>query len=153
MLRPTARFGLRFDCGKLSSLAALRIVKCAALFFFGASPLIARFPFSQGAVDRLLPTARLFIRDCAWRRRRLWRRLHRLTIFVYALSVAHTIGAGTDASTPLLRWWLLITAPAILALLAARATEPWRRKRRTAAHRPGLRAPGAPTPAASEVAR
>lgn len=84
---------------------------------------------------------------------RLWRRLHRLTIFVYALSVAHTIGAGTDASTPLLRWWLLITAPAILALLAARATEPWRRKRRTAAHRPGLRAPGAPTPAASEAAR
>ena len=37
---------------------------------------------------------------------RLWRRAHRLTIAVYALAVAHTLGAGTDATTPWLRLWL-----------------------------------------------
>ena len=31
---------------------------------------------------------------------RLWRQAHRLTVVVYALAVAHTLGAGTDASTP-----------------------------------------------------
>lgn len=68
---------------------------------------------------------------------RLWRRAHRLTIGVYALSVAHTIGAGTDASTPWLRWWLVLTAPAIATLFVIRASEPWRRKRRgTAGARP-----------------
>ena len=64
---------------------------------------------------------------------RLWRKAHRLTIGVYALSVAHTLGAGTDASTPLLRWWLLLTVPSIAVLFAIRATEPWRRKRRRTA--------------------
>ncbi len=34
---------------------------------------------------------------------RLWRRMHRFTIVVYVLAVIHTLGAGTDASTPWLR--------------------------------------------------
>lgn len=76
---------------------------------------------------------------------RLWRKAHRLTIGVYALSVAHTLGAGTDASTPWLRWWLLLTAPSIAVLFAIRATEPWRRKRRrTAGARPALPSHRAP---------
>jgi sulfoxide reductase heme-binding subunit YedZ len=34
---------------------------------------------------------------------RLWRRLHRWTLAVYVLGVAHTLGSGTDAGS----WWLL----------------------------------------------
>ena len=63
---------------------------------------------------------------------RLWRKAHRLTIVVYALSVAHVLGAGTDASTPWLRAWLLLTGPVVAVLLAIRMTEPMRRKRRAA---------------------
>lgn len=70
-----------------------------------------------------------------WIGSRLWRKAHRATIVVYALAVAHTLGAGTDAATPWLRWWLYLTVPAIAALLAVRMTEPWRRRRRTAARR------------------
>ncbi len=51
---------------------------------------------------------------------RLWRKAHRLTIAVYALAVAHTIGAGTDASTPWMRWWLLATASPIAVLFLIR---------------------------------
>jgi sulfoxide reductase heme-binding subunit YedZ len=35
---------------------------------------------------------------------RLWRRLHRWTIAVYALALAHTIGSGTDATSI----WLVV---------------------------------------------
>lgn len=66
---------------------------------------------------------------------RLWRRAHRLTIVVYAMAVVHTLGAGTDASTPWLRWWLLLTVPTIAALFAIRVTEPMRRRRRRPAPR------------------
>lgn len=73
---------------------------------------------------------------------RLWRKAHRATIVVYALAVLHTLGAGTDASTPWLRWWLLLTAPTVAVLFAIRATEPWRRRRRRSstprARRPAL---------------
>ncbi len=51
---------------------------------------------------------------------RLWRKAHQLTIVVYALAVVHTLGAGTDATTPWLRWWIAITAPTILVLFVAR---------------------------------
>ncbi len=64
---------------------------------------------------------------------KLWRRAHRLTIIVYLLAVAHTLGAGTDASTPWLRAWLIVTAPAIAVLFAIRATSGWRKRRAAAA--------------------
>ena len=70
---------------------------------------------------------------------RLWRQAHRLTIVVYALAVAHTLGAGTDASTPWLRAWLLISVPTIVVLFVIRVIEPWRRRspaRRSAAAGP-----------------
>jgi len=66
---------------------------------------------------------------------KLWRRAHRLTIVVYALAVAHTLGAGTDASTPWMRAWMLISAPAIAVLFAIRVSEPWRRRRSAQAPR------------------
>ena len=77
---------------------------------------------------------------------RLWRQAHRLTVVVYALAVAHTLGAGTDASTPWMRIWLFATAPVIAVLFVARLVGA-RRKGRSAkrveqpAPRPHARAP------------
>jgi sulfoxide reductase heme-binding subunit YedZ len=51
---------------------------------------------------------------------RLWRQAHRFTVVVYGLAVAHTMGAGTDASTPWMRIWLFATAPVIAVLFVAR---------------------------------
>lgn len=64
---------------------------------------------------------------------RLWRKAHRATIVVYAMAVAHTIGAGTDASTPWLRGWMLVTGVPIAVLFAVRLTTPWRTRRAKAA--------------------
>ena len=38
-----------------------------------------------------------------------WRSLHKATILVYVLSVAHTLGAGSDAGTPWLRAQIVLT--------------------------------------------
>ena len=51
---------------------------------------------------------------------RLWRRLHKATLLVYLLSVAHTLGAGTDASAPWMRVLLPATGAPLLFLLALR---------------------------------
>jgi ferredoxin-NADP reductase len=54
----------------------------------------------------------------------LWRKLHRATVFVYVLAVAHTLGAGTDASEPWMRMLLLGTAAPILFLFVMRLLAP-----------------------------
>lgn len=51
---------------------------------------------------------------------RLWRKLHRLTALVYVLAVVHTLGAGTDASSPWLRTAMVATGAPILFLFIAR---------------------------------
>jgi sulfoxide reductase heme-binding subunit YedZ len=51
---------------------------------------------------------------------RLWRRMHRATVVVYVLGLIHTIGAGTDGSTPWLRWFMALTAIPIAVLFARR---------------------------------
>ncbi|HEX2087365.1 MAG TPA: hypothetical protein VHF89_16905 [Solirubrobacteraceae bacterium] len=51
---------------------------------------------------------------------KLWRKAHRATILVYALSVAHTLGAGTDASEPWLQAFMLVTGAPILFLFTMR---------------------------------
>jgi methionine sulfoxide reductase heme-binding subunit len=51
---------------------------------------------------------------------RRWRRLHRLTVAVYALAVVHALGAGTDAAA--LRAPVLATTVPIALLLARRLT-------------------------------
>lgn len=85
---------------------------------------------------------------------RLWRKLHRGTVVVWILGVVHTIGAGTDATTPWLRLMMLLTgAPIVfLALLRILHREPPAR-RPVAAAAPAARRPAgvAPTgrPAAS----
>jgi len=49
-----------------------------------------------------------------------WRSVHRLVFVAYALAVVHTLGAGTDAGAPWLRWPTLASAALALALLAVR---------------------------------
>jgi sulfoxide reductase heme-binding subunit YedZ len=49
-----------------------------------------------------------------------WRKAHRATIVVYVLGLVHTIGAGTDAGTVWLRWFMAITAIPITALFLRR---------------------------------
>jgi sulfoxide reductase heme-binding subunit YedZ len=51
---------------------------------------------------------------------RLWRRLHRTIVVVYVLALVHTLGAGTDASTPWLRTFMTVTAIPIAALFVRR---------------------------------
>ena len=59
-----------------------------------------------------------------WIRNRIgpavWRKLHRATILVYVLAVAHTLGAGTDAAEPWMRALLLTTGAPILFLFLVR---------------------------------
>jgi sulfoxide reductase heme-binding subunit YedZ len=50
----------------------------------------------------------------------LWRQLHKATLLVYVLSVAHTLGAGTDASSAWMRALLLVTGAPILFLFLMR---------------------------------
>ncbi len=49
-----------------------------------------------------------------------WRTLHRATIAVWALGVVHTLGAGTDATTPWLRSILVATGIPIVYLFLRR---------------------------------
>jgi sulfoxide reductase heme-binding subunit YedZ len=51
---------------------------------------------------------------------KLWRKLHRATVLVWALGVVHTIGAGTDAASAWLREFMVVTAVPIVALFAVR---------------------------------
>jgi methionine sulfoxide reductase heme-binding subunit len=51
---------------------------------------------------------------------RLWRRLHRATVLVWLLGVVHTIGAGSDASTPWLGGMILVTGVPIVYLTTLR---------------------------------
>src|SRR3954471_24739123 len=51
---------------------------------------------------------------------KLWRKLHRATVAVWALGVAHAAGAGTDAGSAWLREFMVITGVPIVALFAVR---------------------------------
>jgi sulfoxide reductase heme-binding subunit YedZ len=58
-----------------------------------------------------------------WRRRigaRRWRTLHRATIVVYVLAVAHTLGAGSDAGEAWVRVPMLVSAAAVFFLFVVR---------------------------------
>ena len=59
-----------------------------------------------------------------WIGAQLWRRLHRATALVYVLTVAHTLGAGTDASEPWMRTLLLVTGAPVLFLFLMRVLTP-----------------------------
>jgi sulfoxide reductase heme-binding subunit YedZ len=51
---------------------------------------------------------------------RLWRRMHRFTVVVYVLALAHSLGSGTDTSIPVVRYTVLASALPVLFLFALR---------------------------------
>jgi ferredoxin-NADP reductase len=51
---------------------------------------------------------------------RRWLVLHRFTLVAYVLSVAHTLGAGTDAAAPWMRVLVVATGAPVLFLLVVR---------------------------------
>ena len=78
-----------------------------------------------------------------------WRKAHRATIVVYALGVIHTLGAGTDASSPWLYWPIALTAPVIGVTFVARVghgIRKGRERKRKAAERRRGRQIDAPAP-------
>ena len=51
---------------------------------------------------------------------KLWRKLHRATVAVWALGVVHTLGAGTDASATWLRAIMVVSGVPIILLFLRR---------------------------------
>jgi methionine sulfoxide reductase heme-binding subunit len=106
-------------------------------FAMGYRPLWTGLGIVAGYMAMLLGLS-FYVRK--WVGARLWRKAHRATIVVYLLGVVHALGAGTDASSEWLRWWLLATGVPIVVLFAYRlgaGARAGRRKRR---------APGASIP-------
>lgn len=63
-----------------------------------------------------------------------WRQMHRATVLAYLLGVAHAIGAGSDASTPAVRFGVVAsTLPAAALYLIRNRTRTSASARRTAA--------------------
>lgn len=83
-----------------------------------------------------------------WRRRigsRRWRQIHRATVVVFVLAVAHSLGSGTDGASTWFRVMVLGSAAIVLALVALRYTRaPRRAKSRRAASRPAIDASQTP---------
>ena len=83
-----------------------------------------------------------------WIGNQTWRRLHRLTLAVYVMSLAHTLGSGSDARSTWLLYLVFVTSAPILFLTVFRmlpAKRPVKppRKERPAAQRPATLSPEA----------
>lgn len=63
---------------------------------------------------------------------RMWRKAHRATIVVYVLGVMHTLGAGTDATSPWLLYPLALASAWIAVLFVARVATAVRKSRKAA---------------------
>jgi methionine sulfoxide reductase heme-binding subunit len=58
-----------------------------------------------------------------WRRKiggRRWRQIHRATVVVFVLAVAHSLGSGTDGASTWFRTMVLGSAAVVLALVVVR---------------------------------
>ena len=108
-------------------------------FAMGYRPLWTGLGIVAGYMAMLLGFS-FYVRK--WVGARLWRKAHRATIAVYLLGVVHALGAGTDASSVWLRWWLVVTGVPIAALFAYRLG---------AGARAGRRKRAAPRPAGPPV--
>jgi sulfoxide reductase heme-binding subunit YedZ len=75
---------------------------------------------------------------------RLWRKLHRATVVVWALGVVHALGAGTDAGSEWMHILLLVTGLPIAGLFAVRMLRRPRRRRAPRASARGRLATDAP---------
>lgn len=81
---------------------------------------------------------------------KLWRRLHRATVLVWALGVAHTLGAGSDAATQWLRAFTLAPAIPIVYLTVLRTLQGRTKRARAAAVSRRPAAPVSRRPALAE---
>lgn len=84
-----------------------------------------------------------------WRRRigaRRWRQIHRATVLVFVLAVAHSLGSGTDGASTWFRVMVLGSAGIVLALVVLRYTRraPGRAKASRPAPRPAAHASQTP---------
>jgi sulfoxide reductase heme-binding subunit YedZ len=84
---------------------------------------------------------------------RRWRSLHRLTILVYVLGVAHTLGAGTDAREPWMLAQLAISGAPVLFLFVMRVLRPRRASAAGSGARPGSAPSRAPRSGRSRPSR
>jgi sulfoxide reductase heme-binding subunit YedZ len=112
----------------------------AVPFAIGYRPLWTGLGIVAGYMAMLLGLS-FYVRR--WVGGRLWRKAHRATAVVYLLGVIHALGAGTDASSVWLRWWLVVTGVPIAALFAYRIGAGARGGRRT---RPAPRPAGQVAP-------
>ena len=72
---------------------------------------------------------------------RTWRKAHRATIVVYILGVMHTLGAGTDATSPWLLYPLALASAWIAVLFVARVASALRKSRKAGRKSGATRAP------------
>ena len=75
-----------------------------------------------------------------WLPARLWRRVHVLSLPLFALASVHFLLAGTDAGNPLAIFGVVLTASAVAGLLVRRTS----RGRSRLPHLPGPGGPAAP---------
>ena len=114
------------------------IVGIAVPFTISYRPLWVGLGIVGGYLAALLgPT--YFVRRRIGTRR--WRLLHRATVAVYVLAVAHSLGSGTDGASTWFTVMVALTALPILALLAIRYRP--RRSSRVSGTRPEPLAPAA----------
>ena len=75
-----------------------------------------------------------YVRKWKWIGGKRWRQMHRATVLAYLLGVAHAIGAGSDASTPAVRFGVVAsTLPAAALYLIRNRTRTSTSAKRTAA--------------------
>ena len=84
-----------------------------------------------------------------WIGNRTWRRLHRWTLAVYVMSLAHTLGSGSDARSTWLLYIVFVTAAPILLLTVYRVLPTKRRVAPRRRARPAATSPRALSPEAS----
>jgi len=128
-------------------------------FALGFKPLFTGLGIFGGYLAGLLGLSYYFRKRIGAKR---WRKAHRATVVVYLLGLVHAVGAGTDATAPWFRWWVLTTTPIVGSLFAYRVVAGRLRRRSQSAPVPGevsapvagrpARAPRiAPTPVAEEA--
>lgn len=72
---------------------------------------------------------------------RLWRKAHRATVVVYILGLVHALGAGSDASAPWFRWWVILTTPLVGGLFVYRVLSGRAKRAARPAARPRIAQP------------
>ena len=93
------------------------VVGVTVPFALGFKPLFTGLGIIAGYLAALLGLSYYFRKRIGARR---WRKAHRATVVVYLLGLVHALGAGSDATAPWFRWWVLVTTPIVGSLFAYR---------------------------------